>query len=61
MVFPTAEVLTLCLTSRMSSETRNMWKEPYRVAEKYGIRTGFGEISGAGFVTLAKEDAVIKN
>ena len=57
MVFPTAEALTPCLTGRLSHETRETWKEGYRIAKKYGVRAGFGLISGRGCLTLAKEAA----
>ena len=57
MVFPTADALTLCLTSRLSAETRNIWKERYRIGKKYGIRTAFSGVTGTGLVTLAKEAA----
>lgn len=57
MVFPTADALTPCLTSRLSAETRNIWKERYRIGKKYGIRTAFSGVTGTGLVTLAKEAA----
>lgn len=57
MVFPTAEALTPCLTQRLSPDTRKMWKEFYRYAKKYGIRTGFGIITATGCYTLVKEAA----
>lgn len=57
MVFPTGEALTPCLTGRLSHETRETWKERYRIAKKYGVRAGFGVISGTGCLTLAKEAA----
>ena len=57
MVFPTAEALTPCLTGRLSPETRKIWKERYRITKKYGVRVGFGAISGTGCLTLVKEAA----
>jgi len=57
MVFSTADVLKPCLTSRLSAETRNIWKERYRIGKKYGIRTAFSGVTGTGLVTLAKEAA----
>ena len=58
MVFlPTAEALTPCLTQRLSPQTRTAWKERYRITKKYGIRVGFGLVSGTGCWTLVKEAA----
>ena len=57
MVFSTADVLKPCLTSRLLAETRNIWKERYRIGKKYGIRTAFSGVTGTGLVTLAKEAA----
>ena len=58
MVFPTTEALTPSLTSRLSADTRAKWKEHYRIAKKYGIRTAFSGVIGTGLVSLAKEAAV---
>lgn len=41
----------------MSSPTRKIWKDPYRVAKKQGIRGRFAGVSGTGAVTLIKEAA----
>lgn len=58
MVFlPTAEALTPCLTQRLTPETREKWKERYRVTKKYGVRVGFASVSGVGCWTLVKEAA----
>ena len=57
MVFPTNEVLTPCLTRNLPEETRKRWKERYRYAKKYGLRGGFGLLTGTGFYTLVKEAA----
>ena len=57
MVFPTAEALTPCLTGKLPPETRDKWKERYRITKKYGVRVGFGAISGTGCLTLVKEAA----
>ena len=58
MVFPTTEALTPSLTSRLSPDTRAKWKERYRIAKKYGIRTAFSGVTGTGLVSLAKEASV---
>jgi len=57
MVLPVAEALTPCLTQRLSAETRERWKERYRFGKKYGVRAGFGAITGTGCFTLVKEAA----
>lgn len=57
MVLPGAEALTPCLTQSLSAENRKIWKERYRIAKKYGIRAGFGAVSGTGIYTLAREAA----
>ena len=58
MVFPTTEALTPSLTSRLSPDTRTKWKERYRIAKKYGIRTAFSGVTGTGLVSLAREAGV---
>lgn len=55
MIF--TEALTPSLTGRLSPETRNRWKERYRRAKKYGIRTAFSGVTGAGLITIAREAA----
>ena len=57
MVFPTAEALTPSLTGHLSADTRAIWKERYRTAKKYGIRTVFSGVTGTGLISLAKEAA----
>jgi hypothetical protein len=57
MVFPTVSALTPCLTQRLSPETRKNLKEYYRTTKKYGIRVGFGLVSGTGGYMLLKEAA----
>ena len=57
MVLPTTEALTPSLTQGLSTETRLRWKERYRTAKKYGIRSAFAAVSGTGIYTLVKEAA----
>jgi hypothetical protein len=57
MVFPTVVALTPCLSQGLSPGTRKNLKEYYRTARKYGIRVGFGLVSGMGGYTLLKEAA----
>jgi len=57
MVSPTVAALTPCLTQRLSPETRKNLKKYYRTTKKYGIRVGFGLVSGTGSYTLLKEAA----
>ena len=57
MIFPTTEALTPSLTSRLSTDTRARWKEPYRISKKYGIRVAFIGVTGTGLISLAKEAA----
>ena len=57
MVLSVEEAFTPCLMGRCSSETRKAWKERYRYAKKYGIRTLFVGVTGSGLLTLAKEAA----
>lgn len=49
-----AKNLTMCLTETLSHATRENLKEYYRIAKKYGIRVGFGLVSGTGGYTLLK-------
>lgn len=58
MVLPTTEAFTLCLTGRLSSDTRAKWKERYRIGKKYGIRVAFSGVTGTGLASLAKEASV---
>lgn len=61
---PQNEVLTPCLLSKCSPEIRQKLKESYKSLKKYGIRAGFGIISGAGMISLIKEavaDGVIRH
>ena len=51
------QTLTPCLMRDCSVETRNVWKERYRSAKKYGIRAAFTGVSGVGVLTLVKEAA----
>lgn len=57
MVFDSVEALTPCLTSRLSAQTRSVWKERYRMGKKYGIRATFSGVTCIGLVTVAKEVA----
>lgn len=57
MIFPTAKVLTPCLTRRLSSEMRHVWKKRSHSTKKYGLRVGFGVIAGTECWTLVKEAA----
>lgn len=58
MVLPSVEALTPCLTQSLSAKTRLKLRERYRVLKKYGIRVGFGAVTGTGVYTLAKEAAL---
>ena len=57
MVLQQTEALTPCLMGKYSCKTRNIWKERYRYAKKYGIRAGFAGVTGTGLATIAKEAA----
>jgi hypothetical protein len=57
MVFPKAQALTPYITSSINPETREIWKEPYPLAKKYGIRASFGAVIGSGMVSMVKEVA----
>ena len=57
MVLQTEDTLTPCLTGFLPAETRDIWKERYRVCKKIGIRTAFSGVTLTGLMTLAKESA----
>ena len=41
--------------SKCSPSTQELWKQRYKMAKKYGIRTAFGSITDWSFVSLINE------